>query len=118
MKTSFTAFLFLLFPFFSSAQIFVDGENLDTLLRGNFVEVCTWQLPFSLRVKATVNYGQPVKFALSYPEEGRLTNEKGEAIKFYSYIEMLNLFDYHGYDYFGPSDGGDDYRCYLFRKFE
>lgn len=118
MKSFLFSLAFLSLPFFADAQrqIYIDGKPIEEMYSQGFVDVCTYLIPMSNRMKVVLDFGQGKRGGIGTPSESRITDENGELIKFRSYIDVLNLFDENGFEYFGLSGGGDGFNCYLFRK--
>lgn len=94
------------------AQIYVEGVQLDRTNTGNYLAIAVGGIGTQHIID--VDYGQPNKPAFGFT---RLTNEKGEAIKFRGAIDALNYFYEHGWEFIEEMNTrGDGISGYLLRR--
>ena len=92
MKIFISCLLFL--SAFANAQN-VNGKPLESL-DSEYIEIMIEGKLFSSRLKAMVDYGQPVK-GFTAASERYVRNDEGKPMEFNSVAHMLNFFSPYGY---------------------
>lgn len=94
LKRSIVAFL-LIVPFWSTAQVNVDGIDINKLEFVKFIELVAQQRLFSNKVVIRIDYGQLTRGG----EIQRIIGKDGKNKKFNSPIDALNFMYINGWDY-------------------
>lgn len=95
--------LFLLTPFFSQAQLMVDGMDLNQRDDLHFIEISPRNPPFESNLRVHIDYGQPFRVV----ENANLMDARGEKMEFNSIVHILNFFTDQGWEVWKmmPMDG-------------
>ncbi|WP_138481528.1 hypothetical protein [Dyadobacter bucti] len=106
----------LLFSATASAQVFVNGANINTVREIKVIELIVLEdFVASPNITASIDYGQERKEL-----EGKITNAAGEKVKFGSIVWAINYLENRGWEYVNNSiiqkGRGVIYRYYFRRK--
>ena len=86
--------LFMVLCYHSKAQqIFVKGQNLDTIKNVNYITVKAQKTWMATRLSAFLDYGQGTS-----DREQEITDANKKSMFFKSRVELFNLFDKNGWD--------------------
>ena len=93
MKKILTLFLFTLLTCYAQAQLFVDGQSMDEICKGHYLEIC--QISSFEKIRIAVDYGQLTPAFGTLP---RLTDERNQPIRFNSITHALNVLYENGWE--------------------
>jgi hypothetical protein len=98
----------------NAQQIFVNGQNLNTLKNVNYITVKAQKTWMATRLSAFLDYGQGTS-----DREQEITDANKKSMFFKSRVELFNLLDKNGWDLvdtYEESKDGKVFVLHIFRR--